>query len=152
MLRWSFRPQQSYRYPRVRLSLNFQDSHVYVCRRSLLDLLQEKSRFDSFREEFIPWLCKIQYQRLKRRKYGPGLCKDADTLSSYSTALEHSTLLDSRDNSHAPASDEGNTASLKVGLILHREDAIRVHNLPSFVEINRRVWNLLFVPARCPDA
>lgn len=24
---------------------------------------------DSFREEFFPWLCKIQYQRMKRIKY-----------------------------------------------------------------------------------
>ncbi|EKM80890.1 hypothetical protein AGABI1DRAFT_37002 [Agaricus bisporus var. burnettii JB137-S8] len=132
------------KYPRVRLSLNFQDSHVYVCRRSLLGLLQEKTQFDSFREEFIPWLCKIQSQRLKRRKYGPGLYKDADTPSSYATALEHSTLLDFRDNKdniRAPLSEsERITGSLKVGLVLHRpesEYAIRVHNLPSFVEINR---------------
>lgn len=58
------------RYPRTKLSNRYQDSHVYVCRRSVLDLLQEKKHFDSFREEFIPWLCKVQYQRKKREKYG----------------------------------------------------------------------------------
>lgn len=62
----------SSRYPRTKLSSSFQDSHVYVCRRSVLDVLHEKTHFDSFREEFIPWLCKIQYQRTRREKYGHG--------------------------------------------------------------------------------
>jgi len=60
------------RYPRTKLSRKYQDSHVYVCRRSVLDLLHEKRHFDSFREEFFPWLCKIQYQRVKREKYEYG--------------------------------------------------------------------------------
>lgn len=55
------------------MSSNFQDSHVYVCRRSVLDALQEKKHLDSFREEFIPWLCKVQYQRTRREKYGRGM-------------------------------------------------------------------------------
>ena len=48
------------------------DSHVYACRRRVLDVLQEKASFDSIREEFIPWLCKPQYQRTKQEKYGRG--------------------------------------------------------------------------------
>lgn len=52
------------------MSSRYQDSHVYVCRRSVLDLLQEKPHFDSFREEFIPWLCKVPFQRRRREKYG----------------------------------------------------------------------------------
>lgn len=55
------------------MSSNLQDSHVYVCRRSVLDALQEKKHLDSFREEFIPWLCKVQYQRTRREKYGRGM-------------------------------------------------------------------------------
>lgn len=62
------------RYPRTRLSTGFQDSHVYVCRRSVLDALHEKRHFDSFREEFLPWLLKVQYQRTKREKYARCLC------------------------------------------------------------------------------
>lgn len=57
------------RYPRTKLSTKFQDSHVYVCRRSVLDVLQQKPHMDSLREEFFPWLCRIQYQRTKRNKY-----------------------------------------------------------------------------------
>lgn len=62
----------SYSYPKVRMSAGFLDSHVYVCRRSVLEVLQEKSRLDSLREEFMPWLCKPQYSSTKRRKYGSG--------------------------------------------------------------------------------
>lgn len=60
------------RYPRTKLSSSFRDSHVYVCRRTVLDVLQQKSHFDSLREEFIPWLCKPQYQKTRREKYGNG--------------------------------------------------------------------------------
>ncbi|KAG6844345.1 hypothetical protein H0H87_007621 [Tephrocybe sp. NHM501043] len=56
-------------YPRTKLSTGFQDSHVYICRRSVLDALHEKRHFDSFREDFLPWLLKAQYQRTRRRKY-----------------------------------------------------------------------------------
>jgi len=60
------------KYTRVRLSSNYQDSHVYVCRHSILDALLEKKHLDSFREEFVPWLCKVEYQEVKRAKYGHG--------------------------------------------------------------------------------
>ena len=58
------------RYPRTKLSSSFRDSHVYVCKRAVLDALTEKAHLDSLREEFIPWLCKPQYQRTRREKYG----------------------------------------------------------------------------------
>lgn len=61
------------RHPRSKLSASFQDSHVYVCQRSVLLLLQDKPRFESFRQDFIPWLCKLQYQPTKRRKFAKGI-------------------------------------------------------------------------------
>lgn len=60
------------RHPRAILSSSLQDSHVYVCRRSVLDLLHIKRHFDGFRQEFLPWLCRVQYQRAKREKYKHG--------------------------------------------------------------------------------
>ncbi|KAJ3562794.1 hypothetical protein NP233_g9353 [Leucocoprinus birnbaumii] len=133
-------------YPKVRLSSNFQDSHVYICRHSILDALAQKQHLDSFREEFLPWLCKVQYQKLKRRKYGHILYPETYAQSSQTTALLHSTLLTLNavdNNVLSPVSDnEGDvTASLKVGIVLHRADAgfaIRVHDLHSYVEVNRR--------------
>jgi translation initiation factor eIF-2B subunit gamma len=106
------------RYPRTKLSCNFQDSHVYVCRRSVLDALHEKQHFDSFREEFLPWLCKIQYQRTRREKYARGpllplflpmnflrflfciVLTPIVNTSSQTPALKHSTTL-SKQSRHA---------------------------------------------------
>ncbi|KAF9446399.1 UDP-3-O-glucosamine N-acyltransferase, partial [Macrolepiota fuliginosa MF-IS2] len=135
------------KYPRARLSLNFQDSHVYVCRHSILDVLLEKPHLDSFREEFLPWLCKVQYQKLKKRKYGHILYPESHALSSQAIALQHSTLLTfngGKGDNLSPVSDtDGDaSASLKVGIVLHRPDAelaIRVHSLHSFLEVNRRM-------------
>jgi len=79
------------RYPRAKLSANLHDSHVYICSRHVLDALQQKDRFDSIREEFIPWLCKPQYQRTKQEKYGLVLSPIANTLNQ-GLALQHSTL------------------------------------------------------------
>lgn len=60
------------RYPHTKLSSSLEDSHVYIFRRSVLDLLHQKPHFSSLREEFLPWLCKIQYQHAKRLKYTQG--------------------------------------------------------------------------------
>ncbi|KXN90911.1 putative translation initiation factor eIF-2B subunit gamma [Leucoagaricus sp. SymC.cos] len=134
------------RYPRVRLSTNFRDSHVYVCRHSVLDALAQKVHMESFKEEFLPWLCKVQYQKLKRRKYDHILYTDTYVQTSQSTALQHSTLLTIANNDNVlslVSNGEGElSASLKVGVVLHHSDAgfaIRVRDLNSFVEINRRV-------------
>jgi translation initiation factor eIF-2B subunit gamma len=54
------------------MSNKFLDSHVYVCRRAVLEVLEQKSRLDSFRGDFLPWLCKLQYQATRRDKYGRG--------------------------------------------------------------------------------
>ncbi|KAJ7502721.1 UDP-3-O-glucosamine N-acyltransferase [Mycena galericulata] len=145
------------RYPRASLSSNLQDSHVYVCKRSVLDVLQEKHHFDSFREEFLPWLCKIQYQRTKRQKYEQLLNPMANT--SQALALRHSTMLAKSKQQHAhhvPKSKSSATSapqspvpadpnleispSLRVGLLIHRPQngiAARVNNIHVFMEMNR---------------
>jgi translation initiation factor eIF-2B subunit gamma len=147
---------------------------VYVCRRSVLDAILEKIHLDSFREEFLPWLCKIQYQKLKRRKYSrcllslfvilitssahfffpPGFYPEAYAQLSQSVALQHSTLLNlgaENDNALSPNSDTevDISAGLKVGVVLHHLDTgfgIRVHDLYSYIEVNRRVSPTLCVP------
>ncbi|KAF7315369.1 UDP-3-O-[3-hydroxymyristoyl] glucosamine N-acyltransferase [Mycena indigotica] len=144
------------RYPKTSLSSNLQDSHVYVCKRSVLDLLNEKRHFDSFREEFLPWLCKVQYQRTKRQKYQSAL--NSSTNTSQSVALKHSTLLSTtqlnpashlpRNKSTAtsapqsPITSESSheiTPSLRVGIHLVSDVAARVNNIHTFMEMNRRL-------------
>ncbi|KAJ7262277.1 UDP-3-O-glucosamine N-acyltransferase [Mycena haematopus] len=145
------------RYPRAFLSSNMQDSHVYVCKRSVLDVLQEKHHFDSFREEFLPWLCKVQYRRTKREKYEKFLNPLANT--SQTLALKHSTLLSKSKQqpvAHVPKSKSSATSapqspvpsdphldtspSLRVGLHMHQHGiAARVNNVHTFMEMNRHI-------------
>jgi len=153
------------KYPRVKLSATFMDSHVYACRRQVLDALQEKSSFDSIREEFIPWLCKPQYQRTKLEKYGRVLNPVTNALTQ-ELALKHSTLhskapvhLQHKEAFlHSPPSDDQNQehtkslvldedeeearipASLRMSLVIHRAQegyAARANNLHAYLDLNR---------------
>ncbi|KAJ7733773.1 UDP-3-O-glucosamine N-acyltransferase [Mycena maculata] len=146
------------RYPRASLSSNLQDSHVYVCKRSVLDVLQDKHHFDSFREEFLPWLCKVQYQRTKRQKYEQ-LLNPTGNNASQALALKHSTMLSKskqQQANHVPKSKSSATSapqspvpadanleispSLRVGILMHRPEngiAARVNNIHTFMEVNR---------------
>ncbi|KAJ4488435.1 UDP-3-O-glucosamine N-acyltransferase [Lentinula aciculospora] len=143
-------------YPRTKLSNCYQDSHVYVCRRSILDLLQEKKHFDSFREEFIPWLCKIQYQRTKREKYGH-ILNPVTNLVTQDVSLKHSTLRtqakvysknvlhqsnDADASSPFDPESMADSSSLRVGIMLHPTTAgfaTRVNNIYSLLDMNRRL-------------
>ncbi|EIW82942.1 UDP-3-O-glucosamine N-acyltransferase [Coniophora puteana RWD-64-598 SS2] len=155
------------RYPRARLSKKLQDSHVYVCKRSVLDVLQQKRHLDSLKEDFFPWLCKVQYQATKRGKYGHTLGVVSNS-ASHSMSMKHSTLytdvpkarafLDVRSHASSPApqseiglsqppsptgsdDDESITVSLRIGLHVHRADsgyAVRTNNLQAYLEANRR--------------
>src|ERR1700735_1934754 len=91
MTRYLVSCSQPVRYPRTKISSRFQDSHVYVCRRTVLDVLQQKPHMDSFREEFFPWLCRVQYQRTKREKYqrGTDYCCGQETVSSIIYSAKH---------------------------------------------------------------
>ncbi|KAG6333563.1 hypothetical protein ID866_5525 [Astraeus odoratus] len=113
------------RYPRIKFSSKLQDSHVYVCKRGILDLLQQKTELDSFREDFLPWLCKLQYQKVRYMKYG-------DTFGS----TAHSPF-------QPPSEEKENqpmAKMLRVGLVIHRANeggCFRTNNLPAYLEANR---------------
>lgn len=85
--------------------------------------------FDSFREEFLPWLCKIQYQRTKREKYGRGclsrlifrryinyfllVLRSITTKEGQVLALRHSTLFGGSIHAGNLSSRGSNSPSLK---------------------------------------
>ncbi|EGN99903.1 hypothetical protein SERLA73DRAFT_180193 [Serpula lacrymans var. lacrymans S7.3] len=154
-------------YPRAKLSSKFHDSHVYVCKRAVLDVLLQKHHFDSLREDFFPWLCKIQYQNTKRIKYGHALGALADSISN-SISMKHSTLhtnvyakiklttLEPRTSESSPQQsriglsmpsspaesdiDQSITSSLRIGVIIHRAEngfTLRANNLGSYLDVNR---------------
>ncbi|KAF7965382.1 hypothetical protein HWV62_44075 [Athelia sp. TMB] len=118
---------------------------------------------DSFREEFFPWLCKVQYQRTKRNKYASVLGPPSSTLAQ-STALRHSTLqpITHEDTSaafsptaspylgsmalSAPPSvtdeddEDAVPMSFRVGIVIHDAKdgyVARANNLHSFLSLSR---------------
>ncbi|TEB37580.1 hypothetical protein FA13DRAFT_1682447 [Coprinellus micaceus] len=144
------------RYPRTRLSSSLQDSHVYVCHRKVLQLLAQKPRFESFRQDFIPWLCKIQYQPSKRRKYAEFISSipNQTTYLSQSLALTHSTTpsaaaqsvatLVPLEESSTPTTTSPNSSlpppTFKVTITIHKSEdglALRINNLYALLEMNR---------------
>ncbi|VDC07146.1 unnamed protein product [Peniophora sp. CBMAI 1063] len=155
------------KFPRTRLSTALQDSHVYVCRHAVIDALALKPHFESFNKEFIPWLCKLQYQRTKQRKYGYVFKPDGET-TTQTLALRHATLSlaarhqnaewDGQSNDGSPSAptaslmaasapsspidhdddDAQVKPSLRVGLRVHRGNlAGRANTLPALLELNR---------------
>lgn len=150
------------RYPIASMSSQYTDSHVYVCKRSVLDALHQKSTFDSFREEFLPWLCKIQYQKTKKEKYGRVL-SSTRAKATHDMALRHSTLFSGSIRVQAPSSRDSNSpslkpipfsvpsspshpeigdeplASLRIGLVIHDAGfSGRVNNVATLLEVNRQ--------------
>ncbi|PPQ74037.1 hypothetical protein CVT26_006940 [Gymnopilus dilepis] len=140
-------------YPRVKLSSSLDDSHVYVCRRSVLDILQEKPHFSSFREEFLPWLCKIQYRKSKQVKYQTDL-DPPNPPTSQVLSLSHSshfvtTRAAANSDSQGVLSasgvlemDHALSTIRKVGLVVYNREAeapMRINTLHNFYEMNRRI-------------
>ncbi|KAI0305785.1 UDP-3-O-glucosamine N-acyltransferase [Multifurca ochricompacta] len=131
------------RYPVASLSSQYTDSHVYVCKRSILDILHQKSTFDSFREEFLPWLCKIQYQKTKQEKYGRVL-RPIQANATHALALRHSTLfsgplLPQDPSSRGSSSPSFKPVLLRIGIVVHDTGfAGRVNNIATLLEVNRQ--------------
>jgi translation initiation factor eIF-2B subunit gamma len=131
---------------------------VYVCKRSVLNTLLEKPVLDSFREEFLPWLCKAQYQRAKREKYSQGMCSSDDLITDQVfvtqvlnpvTNIESQSIFQAKNIepsvSASPEDSDDDGApltSLRVGLVLHRAGngfAARANTIHSFFELNQQV-------------
>ncbi|KDQ21362.1 hypothetical protein BOTBODRAFT_123066 [Botryobasidium botryosum FD-172 SS1] len=77
-----------YKSPSTRITSRYLDSHVYIFRRTVLDLLAIRPTLSSLKEDVIPFLCKIQYQNKKRIRWGPVLNPQPNPQS---LALAHST-------------------------------------------------------------
>ncbi|KAG8912800.1 hypothetical protein FRC00_003765 [Tulasnella sp. 408] len=85
----NLRMSMLWKAPSIRFTTRYLESHVYVFRRTVLDLLAERTDLSSIKEELIPWLCRTQYRVAARRKYGSILKPIGNTQA---LALEHSTV------------------------------------------------------------
>lgn len=59
-------------------------------KRSILDLLSQRTDISSIKEDLVPWLCRTQYRKATRRQYGSTLVKQ--TGNPQTLALSHSTV------------------------------------------------------------
>ena len=61
------------RHPSLTLTTRYLDAHVYVFRRTFLDLLSTRRPrdLDSIKEQIVPWLIKGGWQRKLQERWDP---------------------------------------------------------------------------------
>lgn len=59
----------AFRYPRIYVTSTFRDSHLYIFKRWVLDLIVQNERISSIQEDLIPLLVKCQYQSLLLKRH-----------------------------------------------------------------------------------
>ncbi|QRW21840.1 translation initiation factor eIF-2B gamma subunit [Rhizoctonia solani] len=147
-------------FPNTRFTTRYLDSHVYVLRRSVLGILREHPGLLSFREEVLPWLCKLGYRKSKRDRWNTALKPQDPVLK---LAMLHATTHVERDlvtgmiitsptSSEIPQPyDEEVTPEvpksmgskpLRTAYVLHRaKDGFsgRGNTIPGYMELNRQV-------------
>jgi len=77
------------------LTSRFLDSHVYILRRPILDLLAQRPNLGSLKDDVLPWLFKLSYRKSHRKNWGSLLRLSPDP--QY-LALAHSTTPYQKDN------------------------------------------------------
>ncbi|KAH7339991.1 nucleotide-diphospho-sugar transferase [Rhizoctonia solani] len=151
-------------FPNARFTTRYLDSHVYVLRRSVLGILREHPGLLSFREEVLPWLCKLGYRKSKRDRWGTFL-KPQDP--AFELAVLHATTHVHRDSLTgmivtSPTSTEipqpydeevsrevsksTNSKPLRTAYVVHRAKdgfAGRGNTVAGYMELNRQVLALL---------
>ncbi|CED85578.1 Translation initiation factor 2B, gamma subunit (eIF-2Bgamma/GCD1) [Phaffia rhodozyma] len=77
-----------WKYPRMTLTTKLLDSHVYVFKHSVLELLTMYPQIESIREELVPWLVKGGYQTRLAQAWKSALNPTPNPLR---LSLQHST-------------------------------------------------------------
>ena len=70
-----------WKYPHVSLTSRFLDSHVYILRRPILDLLAQRPNLGSLKDDVLPWLFKLSYRKSHRKNWGS--CEDLCSLGPF---------------------------------------------------------------------
>ena len=65
----SLRTSMLWRYGKVRLSSRLRQLHLYVVRRSVLDVIVQEPAISRFDADFVSTLCKAQYQSALRQRF-----------------------------------------------------------------------------------
>ncbi|RIA91378.1 nucleotide-diphospho-sugar transferase [Glomus cerebriforme] len=93
---FSLRMSLLWKFPRVNIHTTLQDSHLYIFKRWVIDLVAQRKAISSVREHLVPLLVKCQYQKnLLEREGIDKLAKSQE--NHQKTALEYSATWDERD-------------------------------------------------------
>ncbi|EJD35571.1 nucleotide-diphospho-sugar transferase [Auricularia subglabra TFB-10046 SS5] len=140
-----------WQYPHAQLASDLVDSHVYVCRRCVLETLSAH-RFQSIRADLLPWLIEVPTRAHRRRRWAPAL---GAVPRAARTTLEHSTghLLHARNTDVATRGDDPESraasptddgtapeGSMRTTVLVHplaRGPALRANTLSALLEANR---------------
>ena len=144
-------------FPKLKLSTQVSDAHVYVVKRNVLDLLIARPEIASIREDLIPWLCKWCWQKGLWNKWGGALNLESN---DYEFALEHSTnqSLDKvpEDNQKVDSKNQYSTSSnahsnvspnqrIRVEMLIHKASdgfLVRANTLGGYAEMNREILRI----------
>ena len=63
------------RYPRISITTNLQDAHIYVFKRWVIDFIARNKKLSSLRSDLLPVLAKMQWQSNLRKREGVDECK-----------------------------------------------------------------------------
>ncbi|CAG8552929.1 12378_t:CDS:10 [Funneliformis caledonium] len=93
---FSLRMSLLWKFPRVNILTTLQDSHLYIFKKWVIDLIVQRKSISSVREHLVPLLVKCQYQKkLLEREGIDNLAKSQ--VNYQKTALEYSTTWDEED-------------------------------------------------------
>ena len=67
------------RHPSVTFTTQYLDAHIYVFRRTVLDLISARrpKDLDSVREQIVPWLCKGSWQESLWKSWDQSTCESS---------------------------------------------------------------------------
>ncbi|EPX75310.1 translation initiation factor eIF2B gamma subunit [Schizosaccharomyces octosporus yFS286] len=118
----SLRMSLLWKHPNITLHTNLVDSHIYVFKHWIMDLIREKENISSISSDLIPYLVKCQYQR-------PFAIRE--DINKY---LQSSSDVDS----------ENVSEELLINTFIAKEEYLcaRANNLPNYFELNRCIAKL----------
>ncbi|CAO3662019.1 unnamed protein product [Umbelopsis vinacea] len=135
----SLRLSMLWRFPRVKLHINLQDAHLYIFKHWVLDVINEKEKISSIRQDLVPLIVKCQYQRKLVDIENMG--KYASKEDPLDTALSLSTVHDVFDekllNEHDPYNSNFKS-NIKVNTFIYRGGHCgRANTIAKYSEMNR---------------
>jgi translation initiation factor eIF-2B subunit gamma len=147
------------------LHINLQDAHLYIFKHWVLDVINEKEKISSIRQDLVPLIVKCQYQRKLLDIENMGKCRmitlncsdhslhaliilplDASKEDPLDTALSLSTVHDVFDekllNEHDPYNSNFKS-NIKVNTFIYRGGHCgRANTIAKYSEMNRLVCRL----------